>query len=97
MVRKDYIKYLRFIFNNFGEENQWKKLAEELAEVLCEIARGDRKLSIEEMADVEVVWDGLKLFALNKNEQDRFVRQKEKKVCRTTKRIQEGYYDKKEY
>ncbi len=60
---KTYYNACRFIFQNYGEDAQKRQLIQELAELIVALTKNDSENIIEEMADVQVMFDQ---FTLNK-------------------------------
>ena len=79
------------IFDHFGATNQAEKLMEEAAELRVEIIEDNYLGIIEELADVEVLLDQIKLkYEICPEEIESI---KKEKIERTLKRIKEHYYD----
>lgn len=79
------------IFDHFGATNQAEKLMEEAAELRVEIIEDNYLGIIEELADVEVLLDQIKLkYEICPEEIESI---KKEKIDRTLKRIKEGYYN----
>ena len=76
---------LEKILNHFGKDNQELKLLEEVKELKLALEWNDRDQIEEEMADVLVVINQLKT--------ERVENIYRKKINRTLKRMEEGYYD----
>lgn len=79
------------IFDHFGATNQAEKLMEEAAELRVEIIEDNYLGIIEELADVEVLLDQIKVkYEICPEEIESI---KKEKIDRTLKRIKEHYYD----
>jgi len=79
------------IFDHFGATNQAEKLMEEAAELRVEIIEDNYLGIIEELADVEVLLDQIKVkYEICPEEIESI---KKEKIDRTLKRIKEGYYN----
>jgi len=79
------------IFDHFGATNQAEKLMEEAAELRVEIIEDNYLGIIEELADVEVLLDQIKVkYEICPEETESI---KKEKIDRTLKRIKDGYYD----
>ena len=79
-------KKLDFIYNHFGNTNQFDKLAEECAEYLKAYHKKDELNMLDEAGDVYVV--SAQLFQNNEVVRDTV----EMKVNRTMNRIDSGFY-----
>lgn len=79
------------IFDHFGATNQAEKLMEEATELRVEIIEDNYLGIIEELADVEVLLDQIKVkYEIYPEEVESI---KKEKIDRTLKRIKDGYYD----
>ena len=84
---KTYYTTCRFIFNHYGEEAQKQQLIQELAELIVAITKNDIENIIEELADVQIMFDQ---FTINKKDlYDKMELMQIKKVSRQVKRIME--------
>lgn len=64
MNENEYNQYCngcKLIFNHYGKDAQFNKLAEECAELIRAIMRKDRPNILEEIADVQVLIDQLSI------------------------------------
>lgn len=64
MNETEYTEYYNkcgYIWERYGREGQFKKLVEELAELIVAISKNDMDNMIEEMADVQVLFDQINL------------------------------------
>lgn len=77
---------LEFIFNYYGEQVQVEKVKEELRELIEAIENNDTENIIEEIADVEIMLEQLKMFKFF--DENKYKEIKEFKINRQIKRIE---------
>ena len=79
---------LQEIVEFFGKENQINKLQEEMIELSCAITEGKLEGIIEEIADVEIMLDQIKIIFNISQEEVSLL--KNYKIWRTHTRIEDG-------
>ena len=82
---------LEFIYNHFGQENQFDKLREEVEEFIEAVRSGNLDHMEEEFADVQLILaQHKKVYHLDA---DRVIDHEKYKCSRTIARIKDGYYE----
>ena len=80
------IKILKKAIEHFGEPSQIKKCIEELAELIVGISKNDRDSIIEEIADVEIMINQLKMiYKIKPSEINKIKRYKIKRLSEIMK------------
>lgn len=85
----EYCNKCSYLWGRYGREHQFKKLVEELAELVVAISKNDFNNILEEMADVQVLFDQINI--AYPNWENTIERIKNEKVNRQIRRIDNGF------